>query len=488
MRVTAQLHDLPVVSSSALRCASNLNFCKFSTKLVLMPDDSHAVSVRPSVLLAFRAANVRSFRDEFELSFLATTMSERQVVRTVNWRAGGSPIGVLPAACIFGANGSGKSNALRAMDDMRSAVLQSFRSWSPTGGTRRHPFKLDPATANEPSRYEVDLILDGVRHEYGFALDNERVVAEWAHRYPKGRLQLMFQRQGSEIEFGASLSPKAGAVVDLVRDNALVLSTAAAFKQHDLLPLYLWFHRNLVMAEAESRAFRQVITAEMLDRPESREQVLALLRAADLGIVGVSKIKMEMDPVMRERFERAVQILSAGEDSDVAVDASLFESTGLRLHHQGAIGVAELEQNEESLGTLVWLGLVGSIVECLASGSVLLADELDSSLHPALVAQVVRLFQDPQTNPRRAQLIFNSHDTNLLGNSSTERPLGRDQIWFAEKNDDGSTRLFALSDLNPRKEEAVGRRYLAGRYGATPIVSNPEFDEVARLITSGKNA
>jgi AAA15 family ATPase/GTPase len=104
----------------------------------------------------------------------------------------------------------------------------------------------------------------------------------------------------------------------------------------------------------------------------------------------------------------------------------------------------------------------------------MLADELDASLHPALVAQLVRLFQDPQSNPRRAQLIFNSHDAALLGDTGTDSVLGRDQVWFTEKAG-GSSRLYALSDLAPRKDEAVGKRYLAGRYGAVPILSHSQF-------------
>lgn len=108
-----------------------------------------------------------------------------------------------------------------------------------------------------------------------------------------------------------------------------------------------------------------------------------------------------------------------------------------------------------------------------------LADELDASLHPALV----RLFQSPETNPRRAQLVFNSHDASLLGDTVGDRLLGRDQIWLTEKRHDGSTRLYPLVDLAPRKQEAIGKRYLAGRYGGTPILSPDEFAAAVALIT-----
>src|SRR5580658_686101 len=131
------------------------------------------------MLLAFRAANVRSFRDELELSLLATTRAEPRVVRQVSWREGGQPLGVLPAAGIFGANGSGKSNLLEAMDDMRFYVVNSFRR---TGKMLpRWPFRLDH-DLSRPTRYEIDIVLGGVRHEYGFVLDGERVHEEWAVR------------------------------------------------------------------------------------------------------------------------------------------------------------------------------------------------------------------------------------------------------------------------------------------------------------------
>jgi AAA15 family ATPase/GTPase len=119
------------------------------------------------------------------------------------------------------------------------------------------------------------------------------------------------------------------------------------------------------------------------------------------------------------------------------------------------------------------------VINALASGSVLLVDEIEASLHPALVTQLVRLFQDSETNPMAAQLIFNSHEASLLGDSGGDRVLGRDQVWFTEKGHDGASRLYPLSDLGPRSDEAIGRRYLAGRYGATPILAAEEFAEVA---------
>lgn len=439
----------------------------------------------PSVLVAFRAENARSFRDRFELSMLATGMAEDAFVRAVRWREGGSPLSVLPVAGVFGANGSGKSNVLKVMHDMRSLVLRSFRQGDPEGGIDdRRPFLLDHEARTKPTRFEIDLVLHGIRHEYGFLVDDERVVEEFAYWYPKGRAAVLFERAGEDVELGAADRSKGRAILELLRPNALFLSTAASASHPRMLPLYQWFSRNLLLAEADSRAFRQAMTTEMLGDSASRERVLALLHAADLGVT--SAHQHDLDPVMQDRLRRAVRILNGLEGEPESDEGPTFEQLGVVLSHQGTDGEVTLDPFDESLGTRVWFGLIGPVVRALEDGSVFLADELDASLHPALVTELIRLFQQAATNPRRAQLIFNSHDATLLGDAVNDRVLGRDQIWFTEKSNDGNSRLYPLVDLEPRKQESIGKRYLAGRYGATPIISAQEFAAAAELITSGR--
>ena len=449
-----------------------------------MSSDDHGT--KPSVLLAFRAENARSFKDEVELSMLATAVAEKQYVGEVPWREGGSPVSVLPAAGVFGANASGKSNLLKVMADMRRHVLSSFRSGIPGGGVTRWPFRLDEQSAAQPSRYEIDIVLGGVRHEYGMELDDDRVAQEWAYQYPKGRARLLFDRQGDDIHLGTAERSRSRAVLDLLRPNALLLSTAAAAGHPVLLPLHRWFQRNLRLAEADSRSARQVLTAKMLDDETQREAVLRMLRAADLGITDVRKYAL--DPAIQERLRRALPILMGTEEEAAEDDHPILEGldelTGVNLVHRGAGTDMELDAAEESLGTLVWFGLVGPAIDSLRTGAVLLADELDASLHLDLVQHLVRLFQNPETNPNRAQLVFNSHDTTLLGGAVDDRLLGRDQIWFTQKLNDGRTQLYPLTRFDPRKQEAVGKRYLDGWYGAKPIIAPGDFDAIADLVIS----
>ena len=297
---------------------------------------------------------------------------------------------------------------------------------------------MDPTARKSPSSFEIDLILNGVRYLYGFTCDDREFSEEWAYRFPRGRAALLFRRHGMKVEIGGSDRSKGRAITELLRPNALFLSTAASANHPTLLPLYGWFSRNLLLAEAKTRPYRQALTTQMLDDPDKGDLVLSLLRAADLGVTGAKR--HEPDPGNPRASAVAARILIGEEgDTDALEDGPAFDQFGVRLVHSTGTESVDLDADNESLGTLVWFGLIGAVIDALGRGCVFPADELDASLHPSLVQQLVRLFQDPTTNPRRAQLIFNSHDATLLGESGT-RHLGRDQIWFTEKSGDGTTR------------------------------------------------
>lgn len=433
------------------------------------------------MLLTFRGQNARSFRDPFELSLLSTRLSEPGIVHEVQWREDGRPIGVLPCAGIFGANASGKSNLLRALKDMRRLVLNSFRGNTPDGPVETYPFLLGEDEGKAPTSFEVELVLDGIRHDYGFVVDVEGVREEWARSYPRGRAVTLLQRNGDHVHLGTEQRGKGRTALEILRPNALFLSTAAAINHPSFLPIFRWFQRNLSFADVDSRTSRQVITAEMLEG-ERRSQVLALLREADLGISDVSR--RAIDPEYKEKLRKVINIFWDEAESVDLEDLGVRDfKVGLKHRAQGREPV-ELPEEDESRGTLVWFGIVGLISETLRAGSVLLADEIEASLHPALVDVLVNLFQSHQSNPYRAQLIFSSHEVRLMGDSA-DRALGRDQIWFTEKNDEGATSLHSLADLAPRREEAIARRYLAGRYGGTPIFSPHRLRETAEPIGVG---
>ena len=431
-----------------------------------------------NALVAFWTKNVRCYRDEVTLSMEATRLANNAVVREIH-TASAAATRVLPVAGIFGANASGKSAILDAMWDMRWLVVQSFRGGVRSTKIRRVPFLLDQDSAAQPSYYGVELILKGVLWRYGFEVDDDCVVGEFAVHYPKGREALVFDRQGEEVRFGSPFRATGNAIVPLQRRNALVLSTMGVIDDNPVTPLFDWFNDSLELVNTDTHDLRTVFTAELAQHETYRSRILELLRAADLGVTD-AKVE-QADEETAERARKALRIMSGNqEDESVAGEAFLdSQLKRVRLMHGGSDGTVLLEPDYESIGTKVWVSLIGCILRALDKGSVLVIDELDGSLHPLLVERLVALFQSARSNPNCAQLIFNAHDVHLF---SIAEPLelGRDQIWTVEKGNDGASRFQSVAEYKPRGDEVLGRRYLRGRYGGIPKLNPGAFYRAAR--------
>ncbi|WP_419918418.1 AAA family ATPase [Candidatus Poriferisocius sp.] len=428
----------------------------------------------PSALLSFTASNVRSYRDEVHLSLLATRLAREGVRRDIQTPSSSVPVGVLPAAGVFGANASGKTALLLALTDMREVVVSSFRRGTPSSGMYRVPFALEDDSRVQPSSFQIDLILNRVRWQYGFEINDERVLEEYAYHYPKGRQAKVFERTQDDISFGSPFRHSGHLLCRLLRNNALLLSVAGAADDEDLGPLFMWFVNNLRLARSENRSSRILYTAERIKRHVAKEQIMGLIHAADLGVVGIERIAVPSE--VAEQIQIILRKLEDSSDIPETIDNNIKISFPdlVCLKHQGSTGSVVLNPELESEGTIVWVGLIGPVLEALENGLVFLCDELDTSLHPYLVSELVNMFQDPELNPRCAQLVFNAHDTNVLGDSSQE-VLGRDQIWFTEKGNEGATILYPLADFRPRRDEALARRYLQGRFGAVPNINPAEI-------------
>lgn len=460
------------------------------------------------MLLRFRFSNYRSFRGETEFSLVATRQ-DRQVARRVRKSSvTGETIDILPIVAVLGANASGKSNLLRAMVFMRQAVTGEYLNPEKLLGTRRDYFLLDPKAADENSMFEVDFIYNGDRFQYGFELNDEIVVSEWLHSFPYNRTQTLFDREGGDYQFGRRLGGPNRAIVDITRPNALFLS-AAALSNHELLgSIYQWFAHNLEAVEKNPAS--NAYMGDLLGRiPGHRERISRFVRLADLGIAETQLVsvkrdmpgvradllirvalaqerlrKLETEQGLREfggmQHEAVVYQLDAAKQQLRMVEHEQVVAEGrkaLQLKHHSVVGVTPLPYEEESLGTQTWIALVAHTLEALDTGGSLLVDELDASLHPLLMGEVLRLFSDAETNPHGAQLIFTTHDTTTLGTMTGNQPLSRGQVWFAEKDREGSSRLTPLTDYRPRKGENVERGYLQGRYGGTPQIRSFETSE-----------
>ncbi len=433
-----------------------------------------------SALLSFTASNVRSFRDEFHFSMLASRYADQDVVHRL--RSGSAkPQEVLPAAGIFGANASGKTALLLALADMQTIVLDSFRNRKRPRKMGRLPFQLEAGCRSSPSRFEIDLIVEGVRWQYGFEVDDERVLGEYAYHYPKGRQALVFDRTEGDISFGSRFRTAGRGLSTLTREDSLLLSVAGAARAQHLTLLYEWFQGNLLLAQSSNLATRVGQAANKVATNSAlKHRIASLLHAADLGVSDIEHV--DMPPEVANRVAWALQRPHGDaeiSDHDLGVE---FEDL-VRLKHEGTEGDVWLDPEFESQGTRAWVGLIGPVLHALRDGFVLLVDELHASLHPELVALLVGMFQEPRLNPRCAQLIFNTHDATLLGDSA-RNTLGRDQLWFTEKDIGGATTVYSLVDFRPRRDEALGRRYLQGRFGAVPIVDHGEVNAALDLVNT----
>jgi hypothetical protein len=335
-------------------------------------------------------------------------------------------------------------------------VRDSLRFWDDEIPVE--PFAFS-AAAGRATQFTVESVFDGVRFEYSVELDRRAIRYEGLFHYPEKKRRRIFEREGDELKLQRGLGRLSG-TRELLTDRALVLSIARRFDEPvingfagDLLGVEYLSPRPLgprrrvyssgrsTLRWFEEPPTRDPETAAAMRQPDEeargdRLRALALLRLADLGI------------------------------EDVQVDDH-EDRQDFRLVHRSADERIPLDFADESEGTRTWFQLIGPVLSVLRSGSLLLFDELDASLHPTLCLELVRLFHDPQTNPAGAQLVFTSHDASLLNH------LNRDEVWLTEKTDDGSTRLGALSDFageRVRRSQNLERAYLHGRFGALPDI------------------
>lgn len=413
------------------------------------------------MLVEFRVQNFRSLRDEQLLSMVASkdkTMLETNAVGT-----GLSAVPyVLKSSVIYGANASGKSNLIKALQYMRDVVLQSA-AIPPGQLFNVKPFLLDEDSAASPVEFEVTFLLGKIRYQYGFTMNAERILSEYLLVYKAFKPQRWFERRFDDdtgqdsYEFGSGLKGTKQVWEKATRSNALFLSMAVQLNSEGLRPVYDWFAKKLVIFN-EQEQLNSRFTVQMLKQPDSRKQICDFLQAADISI-------SDIDVQTRKVPGQALHV-------DMVADKTELKSEQVEQHqllfsHVTEQGKAVFELADESSGTRNLLFLAGPVLDILQKGCVLVVDELDTSLHSLLVHELVRLFHRNEINQGDAQLIFSTHDTSLLDAPDL---LRRDQIWLVEKDVQQASMLVALSEFSPRKNEALERGYLMGRYGGIPFV------------------
>lgn len=439
-------------------------------------------------LLRFRFENHKSFRDVAELSLIHSRLKTARPVDgpwlDYTHRVAG----------IYGPNASGKSSVLEALDLMLSVVRNSATMWRNRKRLPHRPFALDEASQHLASSYSVDVVIDDVRFEYGFSLSRDQIESEWLYDYPVGRQRLLYERglKGEEFKFGRALVGGTATLEKLTGPRELILSRGANDGQPILSKIYDELTEGFEFARFSDGSREQRlkdIVEGLATETIQMSDIILLLQAADVGIAEVEVNEVQTPPALLkwvEAVKKATAETEGGKasekerpslDTSEAVDFQfVIEEVTKRLafRHTGEGGkYYTLTPADQSTGTLSWLSLAVPAVETLRKGGVLVVDEIDASLHPHLAQMLIQMFKDPSINSRCAQLIFTTHDTFFLSPSADVR-LDPEEVWLVEKSETGESEIFPLSDFGTRKDQNLSRRYLHGRYGATPHLA-PSF-------------
>ena len=414
------------------------------------------------MLVEFRVGNYRSFKDEQVFSLLAT---QDEVGTSKSVSVGNCDI--LKAAVIYGANASGKSNLIDAMRCMRGIVVDSA-GYKPNDELPVVPFLFDDQNRTSPSVFEITFFIGEVRYQYSFSATQEKVHMESLLAWPKGRQQVWFIRNSDETEpyFGQLLKGQNKAIWEKVKQNSLFLSVAAQWNHEQLIPVYRWFEDHLkelpgtgMGVQLTDELFYDVEHSEDSGALESYRLAKEILRHADFGIEDISLERIDISDIkfpkdMPENVKKVIM-----EDWDTP---PRYRKTFFHIDNKYS-----LPFEYESDGTQKFYALLGPILMSCANGYTIFEDELERSLHPLLTRKIVESALEIRSETACAQLIFTTHDTTLLD----PELFGRGQVWFTEKDKDGATRLYSLADYKGiRKGEAMQKGYLAGRYGAIPIL------------------
>jgi uncharacterized protein len=414
------------------------------------------------MLFNFTIGNFRSFSERKTLSMEPASISDhlQNLIKKAQYS-------FLSSAVIYGANASGKSNLLKGVSTMKRIVVENFDKRS-VSEIPYDPFLLNTRTSNEPTFYEVVFWLENIKYRYGFEADNTSIHSEWLFAAGKKKSEKpLFLRVPEGIEVMRSF-PEGKDLEEKTRDNALFLSVVDQFNGRTASIIMKWFHNFNIISGLSHDNYRGV-TYAMLDQPDLNELLTNFFK--DMGL-GFDKIKLE-----RKEFNPNELPTDVPEDilKQLISDLEGKKLVNLRTVHkvfddnQNFIKEVDFDaRRQESAGTNKIIDLSGPIFDTLKDGGVLVIDELDAKLHPLLTLSIVKLFQSQEINKNGAQLIFATHDTNILSICN----LRRDQIYFVEKNRIGSSDLYSLVEYNKdgkvRKDRSFEKDYINGRYGAIP--------------------
>ena len=412
------------------------------------------------MLVEFSIGNFLSFKDIVTLSMVASSKKE---FGDTNLFKINDKLNLLKSTVIYGANASGKSNLFKGMVFARNFILNSSKETQATEDIGVTNFKLSVETENIPSFFEFIFIQEGIRYRYGFQINKKEVCKEWLFYTPKTKEAKLFIREKNTFQCGSSFKESKG-LEEKTRENALFLSVVAQFNGEISKKILTWFTYFQVVSGLDDMNFLPY-TLKKLEEEAFKDEILRFLKIADLGIENIYLIKEKIDlqklpvnlpeRIKSELMEGAIEIGVQTSHIKYDKDKKVLSSVKFEL------------ERDESKGTQKFFALSAPIIDTLKNGKILVIDELDARLHPLLTKYLIGLFNSNEHNKSNAQLIFVTHDTNLLNRNL----FRRDQIWFTEKNREGVTDLYSLVEYKVRKDASFEKDYILGKYGAIPFIN-----------------
>ncbi|MFA7263313.1 MAG: ATP-binding protein [Caulobacter sp.] len=413
------------------------------------------------MLLRFGCANYFSFRRYTEIVLTASRGIKDKGPDLLSTIGAKQP--VLPVVLIYGANAAGKTTLFLALDSMRNHVVNSYTKLGPDDDVPNTPFALDGDGEDIPSKFDCDFIIEGVRYHYGFEILHGQFSDEWLYYFPSGNRRMLFHRPSevNNTEFGPSFKGSKKGLLSIARTNSLLVSAGAQAKSEQLGVVYSFFRDKLVFIGPNFSPASATAENSTLDH-----RVAAFLAIADTGIVSARVEMEETSEGVRKAAEAFMSSLVSMGQAPEDVPPMPTKIPSIYLTHRSANnGTTELPLSVESRGTIRIISLMSKILSAIDFGKTVVIDEIDASLHTLLSIEIVKLFSNSSVNVNGAQLIATTHDTNLL----CSELIRRDQVWFAEKSDEGETSLFPLTDIKTRNSDNIEKGYLQGRYGAIPF-------------------
>lgn len=420
------------------------------------------------MLISFSVENFRSIRDLQTLS-LESQESDEHLLWANTAEAGKRRLGKV--AAVYGANGSGKSNLIKAMIWFRGFVLSSSKDSQAGEEIAVEPFLLSDFSENQPSHFEVEFFWEGFEYRYGFTATRKAIESEWLFRKQPGvKPARLFTREGGNISPSPHFFKEGKGLEVRTRDNALFLSVCGQFAGPEAEKILLWFAKFRNISGLNDRGYVP-FTAELISHERHRSRLVEFAQQADFNIADLGSEELSKERIPKNLpAERREKLLSG----------KVF--VGIKTYHHklnvdgDVVGTVEFDLAEdESQGTQKFIALSGPITHTLEEGSILVIDELEARLHPKLTQAIVDLFHSP-VNEKNAQLVCATHDVTLL---EPER-FRRDQVWFCEKDNDGATRLLSLAEFDSQKVRSTtkfSRQYMLGLFGAVPRLAH--FQEAA---------